>query len=82
MTDTIRRVEFRPTVNGDAVEKLEHWLEMARAGEIVSVCLCGSAPDGSVVTTFSSTENRMLEVAALSRLLHKMHRQMDEDTRC
>lgn len=71
-------VEFKTRVNANCVERLEELLEMARTGDIQDVAACSTRPDGSVVTMLSRTENSLLRLAAVSRLLHRMHESIDE----
>jgi hypothetical protein len=74
----IRAVEFRPVVNQELIDMLENALNRAKAGEMMSGGIYGSAPDGSVFTDSTSTENALLEIAAVSRLLHRLHRIADD----
>lgn len=77
----VRSVEFRPTVHHETVEMLTRLLEQAKSGEIVSGNFCGSAPNGEIITDFTSSENVLLEIAGVSRLLHRMHIRADENMR-
>lgn len=75
---TVREVSFRPAVNDDLVERLEGLVADAKAGRLASGCFAGLLRSGEVISTYSSTENRILEIAALSRLLHRLHLMCDE----
>ena len=74
----IREVSFRPPINEDLVEMLEELLERAKSGELVGGAFCAPTIDGGLVTNMASTQNRPLEIAAMARLLHRLHLSMDE----
>ncbi len=61
-----------PTVgkktNEDAIEKLEHVLEMARSGEIESFILAGFKPNGNWVMTFSQQIDTLKKIGALEAM--------------
>jgi len=75
---TPKIVEFKTRVSADCVERLEELLALARTGDIQDVAACSTRPDGSVITLLSKTENSLLRLAAVSRLLHRMHESIDE----
>ena len=75
--DTPSVVTLRKPVNDDLVEVLEGLLKDARNGDIVSCQFCGLNADGTVVTSTSSSENQLLEIAAVTRLLHRLNRTAD-----
>lgn len=74
----IRAVQFKVEVNETLIEMLEEALELAKEGKLVSGHFCGTYASGEIHTTYSSTENAILELAAASRLLHRLHLRMDE----
>ena len=76
----IRSVEFRPEVNAELVKKLEEILSMAKSGELTGGAFAAPCRDGSAISAYVPTENRLLEIAALSRLLHRLHLAMDGGT--
>lgn len=74
---TVVPVKFKVEVNETLIEMLEEALEMAKAGKLVSGHLAGTHANGDIHTAYSSTENAILELAAASRLLHRLHMRMD-----
>ncbi len=75
----IRPVQFKPIVNESLVDMLESALSRAKSGELVSGQFSGTLANGDALTHFSSTKNALGEIAALSRLMHRLHRNMDAD---
>lgn len=59
------------------VEALEDLLEQARNGTLRSFCLAGTLRAGDVCVWWTQTDNHHLQVAAVSRLLYKMHQSLD-----
>lgn len=74
----IRPVQFKPSVNETLVEMLEEAMDLAKEGKLVSGSICGSYANGEIHTSYSSTENAILELAAVARLQHRLHIRMDE----
>jgi len=60
------------------VDILETALAEAKAGDLVSGCFTGSTANGSIRTLYSSSDNSLMEIAAVSRLLHRLHLRSDE----
>lgn len=73
----VRPVQFRTEINGDLVEMLEDALAMARDGKLMSANICGTYANGDLYSSYSSTDNAILELAAVSRLLHRLQLRMD-----
>lgn len=80
MTDrpSLQVVSLRPSVKPEVVEMAERILRRAEAGEIVDLSWCAANPDGSVSTGFTSTEDSHRRLAAVSRLLHRLHVSADD----
>lgn len=74
---TVVPVKFKVEVNETLIEILEAALELAKDGKLVSGHICGTSASGEIHTSYSSTENAILELAAASRLLHRLHMRMD-----
>ena len=74
----IREVKFRPEVNETLVGRLEELLEAAKRGELAGGAFVGPCRDGSIITAYAKSENRLLEIAGLHRLLHRLNLAMDE----
>ncbi|MEE9909792.1 hypothetical protein LWV33_21615 [Brucella intermedia] len=52
-------------------------LELAEAGEITDLAFAAAGLDGSVKTAFTATDDAPRRLAAVARLLHRFHTQMD-----
>lgn len=74
----IRPVHFKPTINETLVDALEELLAEAKAGRLVSGSFTGTTSDGCIRSTYSSSDNSLLEIAAVSRLLHRLHLRSDD----
>ena len=74
----IRPVQFRAEINADLVEILEEALAMAKEGKLVSAAICGTYAGGELYSSYSSTNNAILEMAAVARLLHRLQVRMDD----
>lgn len=72
-------VKFKPEVNQDLVEVLENALELAKTGQLLSAKIAGTMLDGNIFTDFSSTQNAILELAAITRLVHRVQLAMDDN---
>lgn len=73
----IRPVIFKAEVNQTLIDMLEDMLERAKNGDMVSGKFCGTTASGEIVSTYSSTNNAILELAAVTRLLHRLNLDMD-----
>ena len=71
-------VQIEKPVNQSCVERLEQMLADAKDGTLQDVAACGVLVDGSVMTAISTTEEAVLRLAAASRLLHRLHVNMDD----
>jgi hypothetical protein len=56
------------TVNPTVVEMLEHWLEQAKAGELISLGAIGQRTNGEWQTGYSSSEHALLDAAMMIEL--------------
>lgn len=65
-------------VNDDLVSILEAALSEARDGGAVSGGVYLTMHDGGVATNFSRTENAIMEVASVMRLLHRLNLNLDK----
>lgn len=74
-------VALKKPVNQNCVERLEQMLADAKDGTLQDIAACGVLVDGSVMTAMSSTEEAVLRLAAVSRLLHRLHIHMDNNMR-
>lgn len=74
-------VKLKKPVNADCVEMLEEMLAMARRGEIQDIAACMTTPQKTVITVMSSTEESLLRLSGVSRLLHRLHMSVDETCR-
>ncbi len=74
-------VQFKKRVNADCVERLEEMLELARRGEIQDLAACMTTPDKTVITAMTETEEALLRLSGVSRLLHRLHLSLDETVR-
>lgn len=72
-------VQIEKPVNQSCVERLEQMLADAKDGTLQDIAACGVLVDGSVMTAISTTEEAVLRLAAASRLLHRLHVNMDSN---
>jgi hypothetical protein len=56
------------TVNPTVVEMLEHWLEQAKSGELISLGAIGQRTNGEWQTGYSSSEHALLDAAMMIEL--------------
>lgn len=67
---------FRVEAQEDVVRILEQWLELARAGELVGVAICGVREDRVTTTTQWSTSTSFPTlVGASAIMMHEMARE-------
>lgn len=71
-------VGMRRPVNESCVDVLERLLEQAKIGVLQDIAACGTNIDGTVITSYSSTENSIGRIAAATRMLHRLNLSMDE----
>lgn len=64
-------------VNNSLVEALEKALREAREGRVASGGVYLVKRDGEVETLLSDTGDVLIEIAAVSRLLHSLHKRAD-----
>jgi hypothetical protein len=74
----MRVVPLHKPVNEDLVENLRDALASAERGDLISGVICAVRADRSVETWISRTEEALLELAAVDRLHHRLHRRLDE----
>lgn len=70
-------VQFKPEINESLVETLEVLLEKAKSGELVSAQFVCTDANQELHTYFTSTNNALLELAAVARLLHRIQIRLD-----
>ena len=68
MADIATLPTLSARVNEDAVSKLEHLLDMARAGEIESVIAAGFKPTGNWMVVMSGQIDTLKKVGALEAM--------------
>lgn len=78
MTGNITVLDTKAKAKADVVKMAREILARAEAGEIVDLTYAASLADGSITTGFTATEDAHRRIAAVSRLLHRLHRSMDE----
>lgn len=71
-SNQIKLVTRPQQLNTEVVEVLEHWLEMAKAGEIVSISIAGVRDDLASHTQWSSCDNIQILIGAVAILQHKI----------
>jgi hypothetical protein len=74
-------VEFKPRtkiVNESVVELLEHWLEMAKSGEVDTVAIAGLISDGSSISQASEVGHVQALLGALRILEMRIVREAIE----
>lgn len=78
MTGNIRVIDTKAKAKADVVKMAMEILDCAEAGEIVDLTYSASMVDGSITTGFTATEDAHRRIASVSRLLHCLHRSMDD----
>jgi len=68
----------RASRSEEVVEYARMILEKAEAGEIVDLSYSAAKLDGSIISGFTATDDAPRRLAALSRLIHRLHKTMDE----
>lgn len=68
----IRKVEFRPAVNQDAVRVLKNMLRRAESGEITSVAIAATHRDRASCHESSSTNDFQGLICAITVLQHEL----------
>lgn len=76
---TIRKVDFRPVVNEDAVRILKKMLTKAENGEVTSVAIAATRRDRASCHYYSSTTDFQGLVCAVSVLQHALIADRDRD---
>lgn len=70
----------RPNLlNQEVIEVLEHWLEMAKNGEILSVAIAAIREDLASHTQWSSCDNMQLLIGAAAILEYKLIKEIADD---
>lgn len=78
MTSNIRVLDTRASAKAEVVERAEQLLRMAQAGELVDLSYAAAKVDGSIATGFTPTEDAHRRLSAVSMLLFRLHRTMEE----
>jgi hypothetical protein len=81
MALNIVSLDPKASAKSDVIEAATELLEMAKAGRLVDLSYAASDVDGSVHTHFTTTEDSHRRLSAVSRLLHRLHGQMDQDAK-
>lgn len=75
----LRVVDTKAQAKAKVVEMAREILTMAEQGQIVDFAWCASKVDGSVITSFTPTEDQHRRLASVSRLLYRLHECCEED---
>lgn len=67
-------------ISREVVSILEDYLEMAKQGEITSVAIAAVLSDGAVMHQASTTDQQPILLGAVTRLLHRMNLNADDET--
>lgn len=78
MTGNITVLDTKAKTKADVVKMAREIIARAEAGEIIDLTYAASMVDGSITTGFTATEDAHRRIASVSRLLHHLHRSMDE----
>jgi hypothetical protein len=79
MISNIRVIDTKASAKAEVVEMAKLILSRAEAGELVDLTYAVTAVDGSISTGFTSTEDSHRRLSSVSRLLHCLHKLMDDD---
>lgn len=71
-------LDTKKNAKAEVVDQAKIILSMAEAGEIVDLAWAAAAIDGSSHTGFTATEDSHRRLAAVSRLLHRLHVNWDD----
>lgn len=77
MTQIHKLVTRQNEISKEAVAILEDYLEMAKCGTINAVAICGVMNDGAVTHQASSTDQQLILLGGVTRLLHRMQLNAD-----
>lgn len=78
---TIHQLVTRPAaISAEVVAVLEDYLQMAKRGEITAIAVAAVEPGGTVVHQASASDQQVLLLGAVTRLLHRMQINADEVT--
>lgn len=72
------QLDLKANAKQEVVEMARNVLKMAEDGEIVDLCYAAAYVDGGLETGFTRTEDAPRRMAAVSRLLHRLHITWDE----
>jgi hypothetical protein len=73
-------VTRKDEISEEAIAILKDYLAMAERGEILAVAVCGAMPNGGVTHQASSTDQQMVLLGGVTRLLHRMNINADTVT--
>lgn len=76
LLDMVKDAPPKPA-NEDLIMLLEDMLARAKSGDMISGAFAGILSDGRVISSFSSSKAFVLDVGAVSYLLHSMHKKME-----
>lgn len=81
MTLTVVSLDPKASAKSEVIRMAKDLLQMAEDGRIVDLSYASSGIDGATYTGITPTEDAHRRLAAVSRLLHRLHCQMDEIVR-
>ena len=78
---TVHQLVTRPAkISAEAVALLEQFLQMAKQGDITAVAVAAVERDGGAVHEASASDQQMLLLGSVTRLLHRMQINADKET--
>jgi hypothetical protein len=78
MTAKLSIVDTKATAKAEVLEEAKAILELAESGELVDLAWAAARIDGSIHCSFTGTSDHPRRLAAVSRLLHKLHTAVEE----
>lgn len=76
---TLVTVDPKANLKKEVVEMAEYLLEEAKAGRLVDLAYATMSIDGYAKTGYTTTSNAHERLAAVSRLLHRLHINADDN---
>lgn len=74
----LRVVDPHALAKAEVVDMAKDILARAEAGELVDLCWSGSHPDGSMHSSYTSTQDAPRRLAGVVRLQHRLQLKWDE----
>jgi len=71
------KLEPKKEANLEVVAALKQLLKDAEAGEIIDLAYAGYTPSGQLISSFTQSEDRPRQLAAITRLQHRLIVSMD-----